>query len=152
MNVLGFDEAATTAETVKLPGDLLVRVATLPALLILKLMAWHDRRLDKDATDFWSLLVAAHTSNDLQERLYEDPVYEAHGFDRDVAASALLGRDAREILEGKSEAVDVLAGILAAETDSESSLAFVTKAGGLLEHKLECLRAFAFGLTAFVSR
>lgn len=146
MNLLGFDEAATRAEAVKLPGDLLVRVATLPALLILKLMAWHDRKHEKDAADFWSLLSAALASNDMQERLYEDPVYEAYAFDRDLAASGVLGRDAREILEGRGEAIAVLAPILAAETDSDGSLVFVSKGAMPLERKLEWLRAFAGGL------
>ena len=146
MNVLGFDEAATHAETVKLPGDLLVRVATLPALLILKLMAWHDRRLAKDATDFWSLLIAAVSSSAMQEKLYDDPVYEAHGFDRDLAGSAVLGRDGREILEGRSNAIAVVAEILATEGNADGSLAFVSTAIGSLDRRLEVFRAFAVGL------
>jgi predicted nucleotidyltransferase len=145
MNVLGFDEAATHAETVKLPGDLLVRIATLPALLVLKLMAWHDRKLNKDAIDFWSLLMAAVASDDMQERLYEDPVYEAYGFDRDLAGSAVLGRDARKVLEAKSEAIAVLARILATEGDRQGSLGFVSK-GGNTDRKLDMLRAFESGL------
>ncbi|MBN6034247.1 hypothetical protein [Amycolatopsis sp. 195334CR] len=46
------DIAAAVAETVLLPGGLAVRVPSVPALALLKLLTWWDRRYDtRDAID-----------------------------------------------------------------------------------------------------
>jgi predicted nucleotidyltransferase len=58
MTVAGFEEALGAALLVALTDDLVVKVASLPALAILKLFAWGDRRQRdaKDAVDFFILL------------------------------------------------------------------------------------------------
>lgn len=58
MTVAGFEEVLGSAQLVELSESLVVRVASLPGLVILKLFAWGDRRQrdDKDAVDFNTLL------------------------------------------------------------------------------------------------
>lgn len=97
MNVAGFAEAHRAAVEVDLDGALVVRVASLPSLAVLKLIAWRDRHLDttKDATDF--LLIArryAEAGN--IDRLYETgtSLLQACDFDPDLAGAMLLGQDA----------------------------------------------------------
>jgi len=55
MNLVGFAEVAKSTVHVVLPGKVTVRVVSLPALAVLKLLAWEDRRRgparDKDAHD-----------------------------------------------------------------------------------------------------
>ncbi|CAN7592311.1 nucleotidyl transferase AbiEii/AbiGii toxin family protein [Acidovorax sp. LjRoot129] len=97
MNVAGFAEAHRAAVEVDLDGALAVRVASLPSLAVLKLIAWGDRHLDtsKDATDF--LLIArryAEAGN--INRLYETgtALLQACDYDPDLAGAMLLGQDA----------------------------------------------------------
>jgi predicted nucleotidyltransferase len=58
MTVAGFEEVLGSAQLVELSEGLVVKVASLPGLVILKLFAWGDRRQRdaKDAVDFNTLL------------------------------------------------------------------------------------------------
>lgn len=103
MNVAGFAEAHRAAVDVALNDTLAVRVASLPSLAVLKLIAWRDRHLEtaKDATDF--LLIArryAEAGN--MDRLYEAEaaLLQACDFDPDLAGAMLLGRDAAALVQG----------------------------------------------------
>ena len=52
-------EALSTSVSVKLPEEAVVRVASIPALVILKTIAWNDRKYEspgKDATDLFLYL------------------------------------------------------------------------------------------------
>jgi predicted nucleotidyltransferase len=73
LNVLGFREASDASVTVRLPGDVIVPVASLPAQSLLKLFAWRDRRYDdrRDAIDLRSILDAYHEGRYL-DALYDD--------------------------------------------------------------------------------
>jgi predicted nucleotidyltransferase len=103
MNMIGFQEAAATAEQVKLPGETVVSVVSLPAMVLLKLAAWKDRRLTspgKDAQDI-RLLLRRYIDAGNQERLYEANVAELledPNFDYERASAWLLGRHARDVL------------------------------------------------------
>lgn len=72
MNVSGFAEAHASALMVELADGFPVLVTSLPALAVLELIAWRDRRFEtsKDATDF--LLIARnYTDAGNLERLSE---------------------------------------------------------------------------------
>ncbi|RQS75643.1 hypothetical protein DID96_04390 [Burkholderia sp. Bp8963] len=58
MNVAGFEEALQAALEIELASDLVVLVASLPALAMLKIIAWRDRHTQhaRDATDLRFLL------------------------------------------------------------------------------------------------
>jgi hypothetical protein len=73
MNVRGLTEALATAVVVRLPGGVSIDVACLPALALLKIWAWEDRRYTtpgKDASDLWMFLRHyAEAGN--EDRLYD---------------------------------------------------------------------------------
>jgi hypothetical protein len=58
MHVAGFSDALECAVQVKLDGSLAILVVSIPALIILKLFAWLDRKLEnnKDAEDIFTIL------------------------------------------------------------------------------------------------
>ncbi|KQO15589.1 nucleotidyl transferase AbiEii/AbiGii toxin family protein [Acidovorax sp. Leaf78] len=97
MNVAGFAEAHRAAVEVELDGALVVRVASLPSLAVLKLIAWRDRHLDtsKDATDFL-LITRRYAEAGNMDRLYETgtALLQACDYDPDLAGAMLLGQDA----------------------------------------------------------
>lgn len=96
MNVAGFEEALASSIPIQIEENLIVRVASIPGLMILKLVAWADRRreTDKDAADIYRLLTSYADAGNT-DRLYEHEMdlLEAAGFDIQVAGAELLGRD-----------------------------------------------------------
>ena len=100
MNVVGFSEAHAAALQVEVAAGFAVPVTSLPALAVLKLIAWRDRYLvtNKDAIDF--LLVARHYHDaGNSDRLYEmeSALLQEAGFDPELAGVMLLGKDAAAI-------------------------------------------------------
>lgn len=60
MNVLGFNEAYANTQIIHLPDSEHIHVVTLPALAVLKIFAWQERRFTKyrsDAHDLHVILV-----------------------------------------------------------------------------------------------
>ncbi|WP_241290935.1 nucleotidyl transferase AbiEii/AbiGii toxin family protein [Burkholderia stabilis] len=100
LNVLGFQEAVDTAQPVSVDARTVVPVASLPALALLKLLAWKDRRArqNSDAYDLLFLLRNFHDAGN-RERVWEvaPDLLETHAFQPDLAAAALLARDAKRI-------------------------------------------------------
>jgi predicted nucleotidyltransferase len=101
MNVFGFREAYASAVTVRLPGDVEVMVASLPAQSLLKLFAWRDRGHQdrRDAIDLRSILLTYHKGR------YFDELYGAHlatletyGFDPLLAGAHRLGSEAKLLI------------------------------------------------------
>ena len=77
-----------------------VRVASLPGLAILKLLAWADRGAadPRDAIDL-AMLLRQYSAAGNADRLYgaEMGMFEALGYDPELAGARLLGRDAGRI-------------------------------------------------------
>ncbi|RQV04733.1 nucleotidyltransferase [Burkholderia cenocepacia] len=100
LNVLGFQEAVDTALAVSIGAGVTVPVASLPALALLKLLAWKDRRArqNSDAYDLLFLLTHFHDAGN-RERIWDvaPDLIEQHGFQPELAAAALLARDAKQI-------------------------------------------------------
>ncbi|MDR0243123.1 MAG: nucleotidyl transferase AbiEii/AbiGii toxin family protein [Burkholderia sp.] len=100
LNVLGFQEAVDTALAVSISADTVVPVASLPALALLKLLAWQDRRArqNSDAYDLLFLLRHYHDAGN-RERLWDaaPDLLEAHAFQPGLAAAGLLAREAKRI-------------------------------------------------------
>ncbi len=96
MNVAGFEEALASSIPIQIEEGLIVRVASIPGLMILKLVAWSDRggETDKDAADIYRLLTAYADAGNT-DRLYDNEMdlLEAVGFDMQLAGAELLGRD-----------------------------------------------------------
>lgn len=106
LNVAGFGEAFASAITVLVESGLSVRVASLPGLTLLKLLAWKDRgaSTDKDATDIRTILsCCAGTWN--ADRLYADAaLLEAESFEPERVGARLLGRDIGSVLQARTRA------------------------------------------------
>ncbi|MFM0070266.1 nucleotidyl transferase AbiEii/AbiGii toxin family protein [Paraburkholderia sediminicola] len=100
MNVLGFREAVDTSVEIDLGERLMVPVVSLPSLALLKILAWHDRRASRN-TDASDLLPILRTYCDAgnTDRIWVDgaDLLVQHDFDVDLAATALLGRESRQI-------------------------------------------------------
>jgi predicted nucleotidyltransferase len=57
MRVTGFSDGLESAVSVRLDQNLIIRVVSLPVLLVLKLFAWRDRKHEmRDAPDIYTLL------------------------------------------------------------------------------------------------
>jgi len=100
MNVAGFEEALASSIPIQIEENLIVGVASIPGLMILKLVAWSDRGLetDKDAADIYRLLTAYADAGNT-DRLYEHEMalLEAVGFDMELAGAELLGHDVAQL-------------------------------------------------------
>ena len=106
MNVSGFKEALESAIQVQVDSDRVVPVTSLPGLIILKLFAWADRKLEKrDAPDILKILTDYADAGN-EDRLYADelPILEAAEFDVPIAGARLLGKDARHIASQETSA------------------------------------------------
>jgi len=85
INVAGFEDALAAAVSVSVADDLIIPVVSLPGLALLKLIAWTDRKVDKDATDLLRVMkVYADAGN--EDRLYGSSILERFGFDMELGA------------------------------------------------------------------
>ena len=125
----GFDEAYASALEVRLRAEppLDVRVASPAGLVLLKLIAWNDRKpIDKDAIDL-GVLIRSYLRLGNDRRLFDEhaDLLEVEDFDYELAGAHLLGRDLAEICTGETRAL--LLDILARELDTEGDLPLVVK-------------------------
>ena len=146
MSVLGFEEASRHALNVTLRAGVTVAVASPPALLILKLVAWEDRHRSlprHDAPDIRTL-IKSYAEEWNEDRLYEeaDDLLQEFGYNNSLAAAALLGRDAAAIAQ--SSTADLVETILRHEV-LEESLMLAADMGGRTEENLELLKALLRG-------
>jgi predicted nucleotidyltransferase len=154
MNVWGFSEAMESAVTVNLSPEVAVKVASLPALALLKLSAWRERHTEtsKDAADLW-LLLRHYAEAGNEDRLFGPEgigAMTAFGFDLDRAGAWLLGRDARAVLDLGAEPKTALAelnSLLEVEIDPAGPLRMIGQmAVGDRERQLLLVTAFHSGL------
>jgi predicted nucleotidyltransferase len=95
MNVIGFEDALRDAINVRINPELVVPVASPAGLMLLKLVAWRDRKWDfKDAPDILKLL-RDYSAAGNEDRLYsaELAILEEAEFDLEIAGARLLGKD-----------------------------------------------------------
>lgn len=125
MDVTGFEEAFEAAIPITLEDNFIVRVASLPALAMMKLLAWRDRRheaLHKDAWDLRLLLTRYEMAGNA-DRIYDEGVMAIEEFDAPRAAARLLGRDVSALLRPRSRAA--LLSLIDAELDHADSSALL---------------------------
>jgi predicted nucleotidyltransferase len=97
MNVTGYTDAYNSALNVEIERGFHVKIVSLPAMAVLKILAWNDRpERDKHASDVLLILRNYYQAGQF-DRLYADAedLLEAYEYDVDLAGAALLGRDAR---------------------------------------------------------
>lgn len=97
MNIAGYRDALASTLPVEIAPGFAVTVVSLPAMVILKILAWSDRPdRDKHASDVLLILRHYHEAGQF-DRLYADgaDLMAAFDYDIELAGAALLGRDAR---------------------------------------------------------
>ena len=97
MNVSGYADAYSSALDVEIAPGFAVKIVSLPALAVLKILAWNDRPdRDKHASDVLLILRNYYQAGQF-DRLYADAVdlLELYDYDIDLAGAALLGRDVK---------------------------------------------------------
>lgn len=100
MRVTGFSDGLESAVPVRLDKNLVIPVVSLPVLLVLKLLAWVDRKHEKrDAADIHTLLKEYGDAGN-EDRLYGEElnVLEAEGYDFELAGARLIGHDAARVI------------------------------------------------------
>jgi predicted nucleotidyltransferase len=102
MGVFGFQEACDHTLLVQLPGGEAIRVVSLASLVVLKLVAWDERRRHRPGSDAYDIAVILRRYLDAgnQERLYTEAAHllEAQDFDYEGAGAWLLGHDMARLL------------------------------------------------------
>lgn len=152
MSVIGFEEVSRHAFEVILPAQERVLVASPAGLLILKLIAWGERHLERprdDAVDIRALLDSYHASwND--DRLYEeaDDLLQHFGYNNALAGAALLGRDVTAIARPRT--LQKIRTIVT-ETLVDETFVLPSEMGGRIEDNIALLEALMFGMGDDVS-
>jgi len=125
MNLVGFTEVATSTVIFVIPGRVTVRVVPLPALAVLKLLAWEDRRggtaRDKDARDL--VVIAKHYLEVREPRLAIEEkaeLIERNEYEDKLASAELLGMDMAVF--GSDAVREAVQHILDRETDPDGPL------------------------------
>ena len=108
MSTVGIREAYDSSIEVRIADDLIVRVATLAGLALMKIVAWDDRRFERDAEDL-GLITRPYLDAGNQDRIYSeqgdcvDLLNEE--FDYDKASARILGRDVGRLLTDTSRTI-----------------------------------------------
>lgn len=119
MNTLGFEEAFEHAVRVGVSEDLEVRVSSLAGLALMKLIAWDDRRFNRDAKDF-RLIMTSYLQAGNEERVYGERGGHMDLLDDDkfvnvqMTGARLPGHDVGAILSDRS--LEAVTRILAEQT------------------------------------
>lgn len=147
MSVVGFDEAYEFAIEVRFRDNVHVRVASIPGLLLLKIVAWEDRHHEfrqHDAPDIRELLLSYSSGGNL-ERLYEsaDDLLSHFKYDPELAGAALLGRDVAAIMRPHTK--EKVATILLRETNPDGNLSLAVDMQREVEGNLRLLEALVYG-------
>jgi len=133
MTVLGFQEAVDTARQVNIGEAVVVPVVGIPAFVLLKLIAWKDRRSRRtsDASDLLFVLRKFFDAGNT-ERVYVEAqdLLEACDFRVEVAAAGMLGRDARDVARPQTRAA-VRAMLQSPETRSKLQKDLLARAATL---------------------
>jgi len=99
----GMREAMASGHDVRLPGGTSIRVPSVPALALLKITAWQDRKLTHPGRDAGDLMLYLHHYLDCG--MYEHAaqhypeLFDALDYDYAVTGARLLGRDLRQLLD-----------------------------------------------------
>jgi predicted nucleotidyltransferase len=123
MNVLGFQEAYDYSTLIRMSDApiLDIRVATIPGIALLKLIAWDERYPDrsKDAVDLY-FFMEKYADAGNEDRLFGDDleVMKSEGFDLEQAGISILGRDMG--LMASTEAGVAIRSILSKETGDQA--------------------------------
>ncbi len=117
MSILGFTEVARNTLTVTIDNEFTIKVASLPGIFILKLVAFNDRKLlnNKDADDVAFIIANYLEINETRVVKEHYDIYEADNFNIFTAGAKLLGRDVKQMLQADKETIESFSKILETE-------------------------------------
>jgi predicted nucleotidyltransferase len=144
----GIREAFDASLPVLLPEGVTLRVASIPALALLKVAAWKDRHQafpGKDAGDLLLYLRHYLDCGNHQRAAVEHPdLFEVDDYDHEATSARLLGRDVAALLDGKSR--KRVLEILLPEADESGPLILAGQSGPNLEQARKLIQAACDGL------
>lgn len=145
----GAKEAFEASISVQLPHNATLRVASIPALALLKITAWEDRKRSHPGRDAGDLLLYTRTYLDCGnvERAADEhsDLFSAEDFDYERAGAQLLGRDIANLLDKQS--IEHVLSILLPQADTEGALLLSQQSGLDLEHGRRLIEALCDGLS-----
>lgn len=144
MNVAGYTDAYDSALDVEIEDRFQIKIVSLPAMAVLKILAWNDRPdRSKHASDVL-LILSNYPRTGQFDRMWDEAadLLAAYGHDHDLVGAALLGRDARRDIAHKVR-LQVLA-IFSTEKNRARFCAQMLQAtrGGDIDHAMQLLAAF----------
>ena len=99
----GMQEAMRSSHEVRLPGGGSLRVASLPALALMKVTAWQDRKFTHPGRDAGDLMLYLRHYLDCDRYDHAaghyPEIFDAPDYVHEVASARLLGRDLRQLID-----------------------------------------------------
>lgn len=152
LSTVGFSEVYDFSLTGIIDGEYGIRIASLPGIGILKLLAWRDRhhKTDKDAQDFCSVVrnyidVIGMALYDEHDDLVDD------AFDEPIASARMLGRDSRPILRRSDKLQDEIRKLLKEQTQDLHASRLARAMGRRciyeMDRRFRCLEAYLIGIS-----
>lgn len=149
MDCFGASEAFKATVSVLLPFAVTLPVASIPALALLKVTAWQDRKFTNPGRDADDLLlyVRHYMDCDNMDRAARDhaDLFQVDDYDHEVAGAQLLGRDIALLLE--KPAKDRVLNILLSQADAQGTLLLASQSGLELDKARRLIQAVCDGLT-----
>ncbi|GAB3551983.1 nucleotidyl transferase AbiEii/AbiGii toxin family protein [Noviherbaspirillum agri] len=145
----GAREAFEAGIPVRLPINVTLRVASIPALALLKITAWKDRKHSHPGRDAGDLLlyVRNYMDCDNYDRAAQDhsDLFTTDDYDHESTGARLLGRDIANLLDKQS--IEPVLSILLPQADTGGPLLLAQQSGLDLEHARRLIEALCDGLT-----
>jgi predicted nucleotidyltransferase len=145
----GAREAFKDSIPVQLPNNVTLRVASIPALALLKITAWEDRKHSHPGRDAGDLLLYARHYMDCGnlDRAAQDhsDLFTKDDYDHEATGARLLGRDIANLLDKRS--IEPVLSILLPQADTDGRLLLAHQSGLDLENARRLIEALCDGLT-----
>lgn len=149
IDCFGVNEAFGASVTVLLPEGVPLKVAPVPALTVLKICAWRDRKHSRPRQDAPDLLLFLRRYMDCEgdRAASEHPdLFEGDDYDHEEAGVRLLARDVAAFI-GRS-GVERLRRIVVPESDEDGALLLARQSGLEPERACRLLAVFCDELAA----
>lgn len=145
----GAREAFEVSIPVQLPNNVTLRVASIPALALLKITAWKDRKRSHPGRDAGDLLLYARHYMDCDnfDRAAQNhsDLFTKDDYDHEVIGARLLGRDIANLLDKRS--IEPVLSILLPQANADGPLLLAQQSGLDLENARRLIEALCDGLT-----
>lgn len=145
----GAREAFNAAVSVLLPQTVTLRVASIPALALLKVTAWQERKHTHPGRDANDLLLYLRSYMDCDnfDRAARDhgDLFMVEDYEHEATGAQLLGRDIALLLD--KPAIQHVLEILLPQADAQGPLLLASQSGLDLEQARRLIEAVCDGLT-----